>query len=59
VLDPARPDVEHLQERAGPLLQGGGTRLFDGVGEPTRLGLTSARPFIGGAVVLTYVPGRR
>ena len=48
--------VDELRLIVDPLLQGGGTRLFDGEGEPTRLELTSTRPFASGAVVLTYVP---
>jgi dihydrofolate reductase len=48
--------VDELRLIIDPLLQGGGTRLFDGEGEPTRLELTSTRPFASGALVLTYVP---
>jgi dihydrofolate reductase len=51
--------VDELRLIIDPLLQGGGTRLFDGKGEPTRLELTTTRPFASGAVVLTYVPRRQ
>jgi dihydrofolate reductase len=51
--------VDELRLIVDPLLQGGGTRLFDGKGEPTRLELTTTRPFASGAVVLTYVPRRQ
>lgn len=47
--------VDELRLIVNPLLQGGGTRLFDGEDEPRQLTLTSARPFASGAVVLTYV----
>lgn len=48
--------VDELRLLVNPLLQGGGTRLFDGTDEPRQLDLTSTRTFAGGAVVLTYVP---
>lgn len=46
--------VDELRLLVNPLLQGGGTRLFDGTDEPRQLDLTSTRTFAGGAVVLTY-----
>jgi dihydrofolate reductase len=51
--------VDELRLIVNPLLQGGGTRLFDGEGGPVRLALANARPFASGAVVLTYVPVRQ
>jgi dihydrofolate reductase len=48
--------VDELRLIVNPLLQGGGTRLFDGEDEPRPLVLTNVRRFAGGAVVLTYVP---
>ena len=51
--------VDELRLIVDPLLQGGGTRLFDGTGEPIRLELTATRPFASGAVVLSYVPRGR
>jgi dihydrofolate reductase len=48
--------VDELRLIVNPLLQGRGTRLFRGEDEPRQLTLTSARPFVSGAVVLTYTP---
>jgi dihydrofolate reductase len=48
--------VDELRLIVNPLLQGGGTRLFDGEDVPRQVTLTNVRPFASGAVVLTYLP---
>jgi len=48
--------VDELRLIVNPLLQGGGTRLFDGEDVSRQLTLTNVRAFASGALVLTYVP---
>jgi dihydrofolate reductase len=48
--------VDEYQLVLVPVALGGGRTLFEGVREPLRLGLVTARPFRNGNVVLTYAP---
>lgn len=46
--------VDELRLIVNPMLQGGGTRLFDGSYDTARLALKDVRRFASGALVLTY-----